>query len=191
MLEMSAKKVVQTALRWLSPFFDRHEIEIIDQFHERSAYERMPITVEDVRWYVEQVRKKDPRALKGINSIILCNMEPQFHPNVRGSYAIGKGKVNIRLYGMAYLPSIDTYTLDYSDIGKLKIGFTPAQARDLMLSTLGHEIGHNVEYRRSGRLFGDDVEKFCDQYADELNIVVDPERSGQWELFFIDDVIPL
>ncbi|WP_432199372.1 hypothetical protein [Anoxybacillus gonensis] len=190
---MSVRKVVQTTLRWLFPFFYGHEIEIIDQFHQWSAYERMPITVEDVKWYVEQVREKDPWALKGIKSIILCNMEPQSHPNVRGSYIVDvkKREVNIRLYGMAYLPSIDTYTLDYSDTGELKAGFTPTQARDLMLSTLGHEIGHNVEYRRSGRLFGDDVEKFCDRYADELNIVVDPERSGQWRLFFIDDVIPL
>jgi hypothetical protein len=187
---MSVIKVVQTALRWLFPFSYRHEIEIIDQFHEHCADERMPITVEDVKWYVEQVRKKDPNSLKGIKAIILCNMEPEFHPNIRGSYAPKKGGAIIRLYGMSYLPSVNKYTLDFSDIGELKVGFTPAQARDLMLSTLGHEIGHNVEYRRSGRLFGDDVEEFCDRYADELNIVVDPERSGQGKLFHIDDIVP-
>jgi hypothetical protein len=187
---MSVIKVVQTALRWLFPFSNKHEIEIVDQFHEHCADERMPITVEDVKWYVEQVRKKDPNSLKGIKAIILCNMEPGFHPNIRGSYAPKKGGAIIRLYGMSYLPSVNKYTLDFSDIGELKVGFTPAQARDLMLSTLGHEIGHNVEYRRSGRLFGDDVEEFCDRYADELNIVVDPERSGQGKLFHIDDIVP-
>ncbi|MCG5025165.1 hypothetical protein B0I26_12114 [Anoxybacillus vitaminiphilus] len=186
---MSVIKVVQTALRWLFPFSNKHEIEIVDQFHEHCADERMPITVEDVKWYVEQVEKKDPHALKGIKSIILCNMEPQFHPNIRGSYTPTKKGAIIRLYGMAYCSNVDKYTLDFNNREEIKLGFTPVQARDLMLSTLGHEIGHNVEYRRSGRLFGDDVEKFCDQYADELNIVVDPERSGQGKVVYVDDIL--
>jgi hypothetical protein len=189
---MTVISVLQTALRLLFKFSykDTQEIEIIDNFNSNHINEKMPLTTEDVEWYIEQVRKKAPNSLKGIKKIILCNKEPQLHINVLGSYSPEKGGAVIRLYGIAYLPIIDKYILDFNDLGKLKLGFTPAQARDLMLSTLGHEIGHNVEYRRSGRLFGDDVEKFCDQYADELNIVVDPERSGQGKLFHIDDIVP-
>jgi hypothetical protein len=57
-LEIAVIRGVQTALRWLFPFSYRYEIEIIDQFHEHCVDEGMPITVEDVKWYVEQVRKK-------------------------------------------------------------------------------------------------------------------------------------
>lgn len=148
----------------------------------------MPLSVVDVEWYLQEVRKKNPKALDGISKIYLCNRPAKYNANILGSYSPNDpaGKV-IKIYTTAYSPLRNLFTIDFSEVGTIKIGFTHTQMKRMLLSTLGHEIGHNVMYKKTGRLFGDDVERFCDKFSQDLNIVFDPDSEAHY--FHIDDPV--
>lgn len=182
----NSKKV----LRYLTFRTDDSEIEILDVSND-TLTQKMPVTVEDVQWYLGEVKKKNPNAIRGINKIILCNRPKDMHPNILGSYTPNDPQgVVIRLYTIPFVPfAKQLFTLDFSDLGKLKLGFTPKQTRSMLLFTLGHEIGHHVMYKRSRSLFGTEVEDFCDKFSADLQIVRDPEKDQEGELFHIEDVV--
>lgn len=162
-------------------------IEIVDLSTEK-ADERMTLSIRDVRWYLQEVRKKNPKALDGIAQIQLCNRKGGLGMNILGSYSPNHpaGKV-IHLYTTAYNASRKLYTIDMSELGTIKLGYTKNQMKRMGLATLGHEIGHNVLYKKTGRLFGDDVERFCDDFSAELGIVTEPDSEARY--FHVDDPV--
>lgn len=170
----------------VSSIFNR-EIQIIHNAKENETT-KMPLTVDEVKWYIQEVRKINPNYLKGIKKIYLCNRPKDFHSNVMGAFSpdTPEGKV-IFLYTVSYFPKRKMYTLDYSSFGKIKFGYDETQIKKMMLYTLGHEIGHNVFYDKTGRLFGVDVEEFCNLFAEKLNIVQDEEKNGK--MFHVDDPV--
>lgn len=160
-------------------------IEIVDTA-KRTATQLMPLTVLDVEWYLQEVRKKEPDSLNGISKIILCNRPSNFEPNVLGSYSPNSsdGKI-IRIYTATYHPLRELFTVNMSDVGSIKLGFSKNQMKRMMLATLGHEIGHNVMYDKTGRLFGEDVEYFCDSFSARMGIVKEPDHEANF--FHVDD----
>lgn len=162
-------------------------IEIVDISTDKPD-QKMTLTTRDVKWYLQEVRKKNPKALDGISKIYLCNRLPGLGMNVLGSYSPNDpdGKV-IRLYPTAFFESRKLYTIDMSELGTIKLGFTKNQMKRMNLATLGHEIGHNVMYKKTGRLFGEDVEQFCDDFSAGLGIVTEPDKEARY--FHIDDPV--
>lgn len=160
-------------------------IEIVD-LSTNKADQQMVLTTRDVKWYLQEVRKKNPKALDGISKILLCNRMAGLGMNVLGSYSPNDvdGKV-IRLYPSAFNETRKLYTIDMSELGTIKLGFTKNQMKRMVLATLGHEIGHNVMYKKTERLFGDDVEQFCDDFSEKLGIVVEPDSEARY--FHVDD----
>lgn len=152
------------------------EIMIIDSQKGVSAYKQV-VTVEDVKEYIDRVRETYPEALRGINVIELAQ------PNWEVKRALGsyhpeeyedKGSV-IKLYPFYYHENMDRYSVDFNDEG-LKVIFSESDTKSLQLFTLGHEIGHNYLYRRTRKLGGERVEKFCDRFSEKLNIVGNPQQ---------------
>lgn len=170
----------------LSSFFHK-EIQIVKDAKENETT-KMPLTVEDVKWFIQEVRKINPKYLKGIKKIYLCNRPKDFDSNIMGAFSpdTPEGKV-IFLYTVSYFPKRKMYTLNYSSVGTIKFGYDETQIKKMMLYTLGHEIGHNVFYDKTGRLYGVEVEEFCDLFAAKLNIVQDEQNNGK--MFHVDDPV--
>ncbi len=167
----------------------RKPLELASTYTQNDKAFRMPLTLEDVSWYVGEVKRIDPKALKGISKIILSNRDDHLNMNIMGEYSPNNdpsGPV-IRLFPMEYHPVNGKYSYNYSDLGMLKVGYNRKDARDLLLSTLGHEIGHHVKYKETKELYGDKVEAFCDQFSSALGITVDPETTFSFEIFHIDE----
>lgn len=193
-MEIAAVFVLFLALICIKTLFLSKHVSCIDinACFQDTPTQRMPITVQDVEWYINEVKKKDPSAFKGIRKVILANRPSEIGPNILGSYTInegGKGQAVIRLFCVSYFLEKGLYTLDYPEGRKAKMGFTAEQARRMLLFTLGHEIGHNVMYRKTGKINGAEVEVFCDEYSECLDIVIDPERIREGEIFYVDDAI--
>lgn len=164
-------------LNMFLPFlFDNH-IEVVDLATNRKK-SKMPITKEEVKWFLQEVRKKNPTYLKGIQRIYLIDRPATIGPNQLGSFTphSGEGKI-IQLYTMNYLPERKLYTVNYHQ-KDMKMGYTERQAKEILLSTLGHEIGHNHLYNKTKILYGEKAEEFCDKFAESLGLVTDRLDEG-------------
>lgn len=175
-------------LRFLVFGHANSEIEIIDDSNG-TLLMKHPLNVQDIHDYLELLHGRDSRALRGIAQIRISDRPSNLHSNVMGSYTPKHGGAVICLFPMGYNPLRNQYTLDFSDVGTVKIGYSPEEAKNLLLFTLGHEIGHNVRYRKDRGMFGDEVERFCDEYSAKLGIVPDPEAEKIGEMFHIDDAM--
>lgn len=158
-----------------------HVINIQDEFVRTKAPYKMAITQEDVYKYLREVAKKKPMALKGIEEVRLVNPD-RGKFKILGTYephASKNKKGVIKIYPLMYDYSTRKYYMPLYD-GSMGVSFTEEEAKELQLFTLGHEIGHNVIYRKKGLLAGDKVERQCDEFSDHLNLVRNPKEFGEF-----------
>lgn len=164
------------------------EIEIIDDSKD-SMLMKHPLAASDVEDYLMKLYGLKSRSLRGIDQIFITNRPPNLSTNVLGSFTPHdgpKGGAVICIFPMGFNLIRQEYTLDFSEVGTVKIGYTEEEAKNLLLFTLGHEIGHNVRYRKDRNMFGDEVEEFCDKFSANLNIVPDPIEEKVGRMFHTD-----
>ena len=177
---VSIGRFIVRVLKFFLSFFGKYEhtIQIRDEFTRKPPY-GMAITTEDVHNYLQEVAKKNPLALKGIDEVLLVNSDPKI-PKLLGTYE-PKASVNrrgvIKIYPLRYDRAKKRYTMPLYD-GSMIVAFTEKEAKELQLFTLGHEIGHNVIYRRKGVLAGGKVEKQCDKFSESLSLARNPKNFG-------------
>lgn len=137
-----------------------------------------PISDEEINLFLEKAKENFSYSLLGIERILLEDRRPELPMSINGSYQkydSFKSKFGsiIRIYPMEkvddkyklyFLPSRDNFPQDSS----YYILLNKEEAKSEMLHTLGHEIGHSIIYNSEERLFGEDVERKCDLWAEVL-----------------------
>lgn len=153
-----------------------NEIEIVQSFTDNHSY-RMPLTTDDVRWYLSQLKGKNPSITDNIERIELTSREVFFTDDVFASYNpyVDKtGKAVIKLYPIRFDFEKNLYLI-VNPNGK-KAYLDEENARQIQLFNLGHEIGHNVVFKEEGRLHGADVEMKCDLFSEGLGLSLNANR---------------
>jgi len=179
---MSVVKIVKFFGRLLKGE-QEHVIHLQDEFIRKKApypY-KMAISKEDIYRYLGEVAKKRPMALMGIEEVRLVNPDKGKF-KILGTYE-PHGSTNkkgvIKIYPLMYDHKAQKYYMPLHD-GSMGVCFSEEEAKELQLFTLGHELGHNVIYRKKGVLAGDKVEKQCDEFSDRLQLVRNPRDFGEF-----------
>lgn len=162
--------------------------EIILDFEDTSD-KRLPITVDEVKDYISIIEDKKPRSLVGINQIILTDRKPNQPERMTASYT-PDGYI-IRIFPLNYDVYRNGYYIPITDEGYIRIGLTEEEAKHTQLFALGHEIGHHVIYKKSGQLFGEEVERQCDKFSEDLNIVPNTKKTASKRFHADDPLVPI
>lgn len=176
MLKAFFKTVKNYILADKSTSTSSEDIVVQETFTENSLY-KMPLTTQDVEWYLSQIKEKDPAALTNISRIELTSREVFFTDDVFASYnpyVSDNEKAVIKLYPMRFDFEKGLYVIANPD-GK-RAYVDDENARQIQLFNLGHEIGHNVFFRSDGTLYGPEVEKKCDVFSERLNLSLNANR---------------
>jgi hypothetical protein len=168
--------------RRLKQLIKYKKIDKIHFFEEEPApgFE-FPLSLKEVEGFVEKVQKNRPTAVQGIASIGLKNRPESLRLSIFGAYhryethRSPEGST-IDLYPMK--TEGDSYRLylysDEIDEGmpiendmhdRPYILFTKEQARQELLHTLGHELGHSLIFNLEKRLHDDGIEDLCDTWG--------------------------
>ena len=167
------------SLRKSKKYFDQiyknkglKEIKFYRETFRNENYD-VPISREEVNELLKRAEEKHASALVGIEEISFEDRPEEYPYQIFASYTpdiddrSNIGAV-IRVYPLERDPEENMYRF-YTDVEKNYYWLiTKEEARDELLFSLGHEIGHNVRYNFERRLFGDEIENYCDDFSKQI-----------------------
>ena len=143
------------------------EVKVVQEF-EKNMFFKMPITKNEVVSFLSMI---DQKYLKGISEIRLKQRPIYINCSVLASYIPqNNGTSIIELYPIECTLEGD-YFISKDNQGYVKELLTINMAKDIALFNLGHEIGHNEIFLKSGKLTDFDIEKQCDNFSKNLNLI--------------------
>ncbi|WP_121663749.1 hypothetical protein [Metabacillus litoralis] len=148
------------------------EIKFYRETFRNENYD-VPISREEVNELLRRAEEKHSTALVGIEEISFEDRPEEYPYQIFASYTPDNddrssiGAV-IRVYPLERDPEENMYRF-YTDVEKNYYWLiTKEEARDELLFSLGHEIGHNIRYNFERRLFGDEIEDYCDEFSKQI-----------------------
>jgi len=167
------------SLRKSKKYFDQiyknkglKEIKFYRETFRDENYD-IPISCEEVKEVLRRAEKKHSTALVGIEEISFEDRPEEYPYQIFASYTPDKddrSKIGavIRVYPLERDPEENMYRF-YTDVEKNDYWLmTKEEARDELLFSLGHEIGHNIRYNYERRLFGEEIENYCDEFSKQI-----------------------
>ncbi|EIJ81787.1 hypothetical protein PB1_02570 [Bacillus methanolicus PB1] len=156
------KKIQYLLVFPLSFIFGSHrQIHILKKLPENLD---CPISKNEIKFILREVYKKYPLSIIGIERIFIMERPPYLNECVRGSYRpTGFLKGEICLFGFSYENGIY-----YHGFGESTFWADEQITKYAVINTLLHELGHHLRYVTLGDLHGQEVEKYCDDFATAL-----------------------
>ena len=174
-----ARLVISITHLFFDKNFSKLNVKIKNEFTAKGL-NKMPLSIDEVQWYVDQVFDLCPSSLHGIEEVVLCDRDLLMDDRVLASFCPDgseNGKGIVRLYPLPYNKHLKMFTPRFNDTGSVKLGFTDEEAKIVHFFSLGHEIGHNVMYKKKKLLHGREIEMACDSFSEELQIVKNPHKN--------------
>lgn len=156
----------------------KNSVDIVNIASETNLY-KMAVSKEDVLWYLSRINQKNPSFLKGLSRIYFIDRPIGVPTNVLGAFYPfeTEGRV-IHLYPTHYDENAKMFYLQHYD-KNVRVGYNEIQMKENILSTLGHEIGHNVAFSKTDNVKGEQIERFCNEFSEKLYIVEDRIKEGR------------
>ncbi|MDE3838047.1 hypothetical protein C0966_01430 [Bacillus methanolicus] len=153
------KKIHFLLVSLLSFIFGSHRsINIIKKLPKNIE---CPISKDEIEYILREVYKKYPLSIIGIERILIIERPSYLNEGVRGSYRpTGFLKGEICLFGFSYENGIY-----YHGFGDGTLQADEQITKYAVINTLLHELGHHLRYVTLGDLHGQEVEKYCDDFA--------------------------
>lgn len=178
------KKLSRIDILFLSLLYGSPRKIVISNELKDNSNVHYPLTEQEIRSVINSLYQKCPLAVMGIKSIHIVQRPIDLKKSIVGAYFTNSEVLNgaIHLYPLTYIDGLYLHNFFNKETGSTSQRKADEQlTKYSLIHTLLHEIGHHFRFAINGDLHGDEVEKYCDQFAakwtKELNLTPGIEQT--------------